>query len=460
MNTKTPQLVFFLVICFWWNGCDFSERVKEMFGKTELQKTLEYWQASGGDLSAMIHGLGEYPIKKKKDVQAITTALKTISLSRNGNSDGIGSSLHALTALFQRVQTNQAVREFVASGLPELRRILEEGLQNPNPEWNVELLFILEVLAMYSLEEDARLVVEIAQQGFLKDNYLWSDIFGAFDGGHPHWLFVVDRLGMRLPDDFMGVAFLDAVNSLALEGHLGRHPFDTAEGREKLKQRLLNKKEENFSYAVSAAAALAFLTPDGREELIDIAGRHPETRVRLECAWALARIGDDRGVARLKLWCVDINYGVIARHYLEELGMEKEIPPEALDEDFVSMAEMSRWLSHPHEFGRPPDELVLVDKRVLFWPPTEDERTVWLFKYTYNSTEEDEEVDIGLGMVGSITFALFGETTKDLSPEEAYALHCCWELEMYEDPRAPRKRTIEAGLKILKEDNSETFKDF
>jgi len=29
-------------------------------------------------------------------------------------------------------------------------------------------------------------------------------------------------------------------------------------------------------------------------------------------------------------------------------------------------------------------------------------------------------------MVGSVTFALFGETTADLKPEEVYALHCCW----------------------------------
>ena len=54
-------------------------------------------------------------------------------------------------------------------------------------------------------------------------------------------------------------------------------------------------------------------------------------------------------------------------------------------------------------------------------------------------------------MVGSITFSLFGETTEDLSPEDIYALHCCWELEVNDDPRAPEERTIEAGRKILAE---------
>ena len=57
-------------------------------------------------------------------------------------------------------------------------------------------------------------------------------------------------------------------------------------------------------------------------------------------------------------------------------------------------------------------------------------------------------------MVGSDTFALFGEDTAGLSPEDIYGLHCCWELEMNEDPRAPEERTPEAGRRILAEHNS------
>ena len=59
-------------------------------------------------------------------------------------------------------------------------------------------------------------------------------------------------------------------------------------------------------------------------------------------------------------------------------------------------------------------------------------------------------LSIGLiGLVGSITFALFGETTHNLSAEDIYGIHCCWELESNQDDRAPQKRSANAGRKIL-----------
>ena len=36
-----------------------------------------------------------------------------------------------------------------------------------------------------------------------------------------------------------------------------------------------------------------------------------------------------------------------------------------------------------------------------------------------------------------------------MSPEDAYALHCCWDLEANDDVRAPEERTIAAGRAIL-----------
>jgi hypothetical protein len=51
--------------------------------------------------------------------------------------------------------------------------------------------------------------------------------------------------------------------------------------------------------------------------------------------------------------------------------------------------------------------------------------------------------------VTRVTFALFGESTEDRSPEEGYGLHCAWELEMNQDPRAPEERSAAAGMRIL-----------
>jgi hypothetical protein len=199
----------------------------------------------------------------------------------------------------------------------------------------------------------------------------------------------------------------------------------------------------------------------------------------MEAAWAAARAGDQEGLSILHNFAADYRYSATAVAYLRELGAADEIPEAAQDPDFEAKAEMASWLAHPNEFGRVPDELELIDSRELFWPPTGDERWFWLFKYTYLPTEEeleddldeeeedDEEFDdelsddeedeeeetgpdIGIGLVGSITFALFGESTPDLSPEDIYGLHCAWELEHNEDDRAPEDRTPESGRAILR----------
>jgi hypothetical protein len=123
------------------------------------------------------------------------------------------------------------------------------------------------------------------------------------------------------------------------------------------------------------------------------------------------------------------------------------LPPED-NPDFWALSTMATWLSHPNEFGGVPDELEVYDTQVLFWPPTGDRRQVWLLKFAYNDRER-----FGLGMTGSITFAIRGVETVELSPVEAYGLHCAWELRHMKDPRAPQELLVASGLSILKEYN-------
>lgn len=148
---------------------------------------------------------------------------------------------------------------------------------------------------------------------------------------------------------------------------------------------------------------------------------------------------------------MDPSQSAVAVAYLRELGRSDLIPAVATEPDFAACAEMCGWLTHPMEFGKPPTEIVLFDTRELHWPPTRDRRRVWLFRYRY---EREGEVDEGLGMVGSVTFALFGETTVDKSAEEVYGLHCAWELQNNKDERAPEDRSAWAGMEILARDNA------
>ena len=132
---------------------------------------------------------------------------------------------------------------------------------------------------------------------------------------------------------------------------------------------------------------------------------------------------------------------MLFRSYLKELKRMDAIPDEANDPDFLAMAEMCDWLAHPQEFGQPPDEIELYDTREMLWPPTNDWRPLWLFKYRYFASDDEESETHGIGMTGSITFSLLDETSPDMSADDIYALHCCWELEATEDPRAPDRKS-------------------
>jgi hypothetical protein len=172
--------------------------------------------------------------------------------------------------------------------------------------------------------------------------------------------------------------------------------------------------------------------------------------VQLEAAWASAKIGSRAGVEVLSRACQDVKTSAVAVAYLEELGELNAIPARAKDPDFAAVAEMCRWLAHPMEFGRPPDEAGLFDSRTLFWPPANEPRRLRLVRYCYRGTGPDGADEVGVGLVGSITFALFGETSSGMPPEDVYALHCCWELEVEGDPRAPAERTAAAGRELLR----------
>ena len=84
------------------------------------------------------------------------------------------------------------------------------------------------------------------------------------------------------------------------------------------------------------------------------------------------------------------------------------IPPESLDSDFRAKAEFSQWLAHPNELGRPPDLLEIVDRRDLAWPPDFERKTLWLIKYRLRGASGAINDDVGVGLVGSVTFSLPG----------------------------------------------------
>jgi hypothetical protein len=355
--------------------------------------------------------------------------------------------LYHLVMPFQAAD-DEEVREHLRSrGLPELLRLCDLALADPGSP-DHPLAMMAKMFALYGYEPGVERVAAIARR--FPDAYMLSVPFNVFGGPrHPHGPALVERLRDPLPTGFAAVLTLDLANALCRQQRLEAHPFDTPAGHEMLESWLRDSDPAHHSYALSAAASLPFIQGNIRNRLAALAMDHPDGGVQMEAAWASAYRGGEAGLKFLARLCADPRLSLTAQQYLEELRRTDVIPDEARAPDFLAMAKMSQWLGHPNEFGRPPDAIDLYDTRELSWPPTGDTRRLWLFRYRYAKREGDKEDQTGVGMVGSVTFALFGTATADMCPEDVYGVHCCWELEMKRDPRAPKKRSPKAGRKLL-----------
>ena len=140
------------------------------------------------------------------------------------------------------------------------------------------------------------------------------------------------------------------------------------------------------------------------------------------------------GLRVLVRFAEDVNYSMEAVAKLSELGKEEHIPTVILLDDFRARAEFAHWLRHPNELGRAPTSVDVVDHRELFWPPTADRRSLYLIKYRMLEEGgcELDHADADCGLVGSVTFCLFGTSNHQRPVEDVYAIHCVWELEIKE----------------------------
>lgn len=429
-----------------------------MAKKTRLQIALDRGLSEGGNLFEALNDLDHYEIDSIEDADALIEALGVYA-KRPIETPGMFSAFHQLISLFQSVIGISPFQYIARRGIPLLIQIYDQRLPQADTLQN-DLLFAVKIFARYGLEEGLDRLVQAAYHPLLREGYLWSVIFDQLGDQDPVIPDLIERLSDPLPDGFACIAFLDWVNRLAREERISSHPFDSHDGVQKLRHWLRNSNRDEFSFAHSSAAALPFISEPHRGQLLALAMDHPDAAVQMEAAWASAHLGSESGLKFLTRLCLERDFSTTACAYLEELGRDDLIPDAANDPDFRAMADMCDWLAHPQEFGRPPDEIELYDTRELFWPPTNDVRRLWLFKYRFAADEPGESDDCGLGLYGSTTFSLFDETNSEMAAEDAYALHCCWELEANGDPRAPEERTIAAGRAILEAGARGEYDDF
>ncbi|MFT3879407.1 MAG: hypothetical protein QM703_07085 [Gemmatales bacterium] len=417
----------------------------------KLEAALARGLSPNGDLIHELAQLRDYKVRTPAAAHAICLALaRLIELPPETPDLPIPSrtALDWLVGLFQQVETREAFDILNMFGLPPLLTLFDER------STRLDLLYLLKLFALYQSEAGATRIIQAAGEGLHSEGRLWSIVFRQLDLEHPHALRVMESLGQHLSPGFIRIAFLDWVNTFALAQRITRHPFDTQEGMAFLRQLLTDQNSQHYSFAQSASAALPFLQSAQRQELLALSLDHASPDVQMEVHWASAKLGSAAGVNILSRLCLDPSRSKQACQYLRELDHAEAIPKEVLHPAFMAQSELVAWLAHPDEFGRPPDEVKLFDARELYWPPTKDRRLVWLFQYAYDVDDAPEiaqhgRYEVGIGMVGSITFSLIGETHPGMSPEDIYALHCCWELEYQGAQLAPPARDIQSGRRLL-----------
>lgn len=392
-----------------------------------LQLALQRGLEPKGRLKTELTHLGDYSLESSRDAKAVCDALAR--LSNDSLAGDFDDNFGALARLFQEVKGADcdAFQVMLDLGIPTLCAIVRRNLRSEWARDSGEILFALKMMAAYPSEEGARTLIEAARVPIQPDGYLWHVAFDAFSQEHPYAELVFNELSRPLPEGFIAVSMLDAANQKILKGWQGQHPFDNDEGVFRLERWLTSVNPAEVSYAVSAAVGAVLLKHASRERLLGIASQHANRDVRVEAAWGVAKLGDEEGIRTLSHLCREVNFSTTARRYLAELGREDAIPE--LSADFMALAEFAGWLAHPNELDRAPDEIAIMDHRDLWWPSTKERIPVWLVRYRAKSNHELEPDDEGVGMVGSVTFCMFGEELSQRPAEDIYAIHCCWELD-------------------------------
>lgn len=396
--------------------------------QTPLQLAIDRGLQPNGNLIDELRGLGEFQVRSEADAEAICDAL--VRLPPPDPKQYPVSPLGDIVGLFQRIEGQDcpAFPILAEKGIDRLIPYVARAIADPESADRDGVLFALKIAAMFGSRAGSEAVVRAARAPLWPDAYMWSVVLSPYGQGHPESEWVFAELSETLPPDFLAISLLDAANAAHRAEAIEIHPFDSDSGVQMLRQWLTDGDEELFSYAISATAALPFISHSERDALLALAFDHPSGDVQVEAAWAAAKLGREAGLRWLARTCLDANQSARARQYLEELGRSDLIPTEADDEEFRAKAEFSQWLAHPSELGRPPNELEIVDHRELAWPPDGERKSLWLIRYVAKDPDGLDDDDVGVGLVGSITFCLFSYDLTQRPPEDCYALHCYWEM--------------------------------
>ncbi|MEZ6151041.1 MAG: hypothetical protein R3C09_13045 [Pirellulaceae bacterium] len=415
-----------------------------------------------GDLAWELEQLGYVEIESQEQGEAILRAVGRLPQLHGQVTQAYNSVDSSVANLFLQVYDtdSEAYVLLWRRGIPELiqhyetlQREYDQTLRDervPEDGQLDGLLELLKVLATYQTREGTDLVIEAARSGLGGENYQWYSILSPYTAEHPQSERLFAELAQPLPQaDNIAESLLDAANSAAVDDEGFAHPFASSAGLIRLKKWLSSSDEDDLLKAASAAVALAYLDLPGRDVLLDVAASHRDVRVRIEAAAAAVHAGLPVGLERLVEYCKDVHASVSAQEQLIQLEQSDLIPADALEPKFNAMAQFSHWLQSESELYRSPDELDVLDQRQLHWLDSDEPLQMSLVRYRSAGQTLLDDDDIGVGIVGSMTWSFFSEGIEQLPIEDIYAIHCAHEAHVqYFIEELDASELLEDGIRL------------
>ncbi len=282
---------------------------------------------------------------------------------------------------------------------------------------------LLQILAMMNVPKSLAMFVEFVTDPSCDDNY---DIYRSIKTFIEIDEECVDILFPALNKvfeykDFRAVGVIELANQLYSDKKLTNHPLEN--DLSIIKAWLDNTDPSEFSYGVTGCATLSLIKDKESKKLLNLATKHPGLEVRLEAVFSQIILGIDGAKQKLEEFCLDPRISTLAIAYAVELGLYEQIEQEHQDilnnQDFILTSEMSYWLMHEREYGRPPSKTEIWDKRGII-----DNSNEYLFKYYYPDSKDFNKLVLqGIGYAylnKDNEYQVYSNSKIYQTPKEAY----------------------------------------
>jgi len=191
-------------------------------------------------------------------------------------------------------------------------------------------------------------------------------------------------------------------------------------------QELSRRVARGVALAVSLCDALALIGDKSAVGKLYQALRVGHRRLRTESAAALARLGEEAGVAELVQLAAEPIARLRVLAYADELGIQDKIEPQFATPEARAEAELCVWLAEPTQYGVPPTAIELFDHRKQHWPGFDEPVDCFLFQFQYVTTVEGKEQSFShIGLAGPLVHAFVADL-GDMPAEEIFAAFAGW----------------------------------